>query len=316
MINLLVALRWVRANALRLLAMLIALFAATVAHASPSCHGKFPNFLTDICWSCTLPITIGSATIVKLGQEDTPNPGGMLCACTGPPRVGVKVGFWEPSRIAEVTRTPFCMVSLGGVELDPGFRAPRGARPVATAKVGSQKSSFYHAHWYTNPIWFFLQVMTDSPCLEEGSFDVAYLTEVDPLWNDDELTLILNPDVFLFANPIAQAVCAADCIAATTGFGRNELFWCAGCQGSLYPLNGHVQTHTGGVQASALIVQRLTAKMHREGLMFSASGAGGLCRYYPQPLMDKTNYKSQLIYPIPNTTKITGKCCQIGRAHV
>ena len=52
------------------------------------------------------------------------------------------------------------------------------------------------------------------PLPGKGSFDLAYLTEVDPLWNDDELTLILNPDAVLFANPVAIAACAADCVAA------------------------------------------------------------------------------------------------------
>jgi conjugal transfer pilus assembly protein TraU len=284
------------------------------ALAGPTCHGKFPNPITDICWSCTLPLSIGNGTILRLGQEDTPNPGGLFCACSSPPRVGVKVGFWEPARIAEVTRTPYCMVALGGKEIPIGFKAPRGARPQSGIKTinghVTQKQSFYQAHWYTNPIWFFLEVLSDSSCLEEGGFDIAYLTEVDPLWADDELTLILNPDAFLFANPIAQAACAIDCVAASTGFGRNELFWCAGCQGSMYPLNGHVGAHVGAVQASSLIMQRLTAKMHREFLMWSASGRDGLCSYYPQPLMDKTSYKSQMLYPVPNTKKIAGKCCQ------
>ena len=35
--------------------------------------------------------------------------------------------------------------------------------------------------------------------------------------NDDELTLILNPEAVLFANPVAVAACAADCVAATAG---------------------------------------------------------------------------------------------------
>lgn len=26
--------------------------------------------------------------------------------------------------------------------------------------------------------------------------------------------------------------------------------------------------------------------------------------------MDKTNYKSQLTFPVPSTQKITGRCCQ------
>jgi conjugal transfer pilus assembly protein TraU len=78
----------------------------------------------------------------------------------------------------------------------------------------------------------------------------------------------------------------------------------------MYPLNGNVGAHVGGVQASSLIVQRLTAKMHREGLMWGAHGEAGLCGYYPIPIMDKTAYKYNMLYPIPQTKKIAGKCCQ------
>ena len=95
--------------------------------------------------------------------------------------------------------------------------------------------------------------------------------------------VILNPDVVLFANPAAKAVCAADCVAATAGFPRSELFWCAGCQGSIYPMTGHVAAHVGGVQASTLLIQRMTTKMHRELLMWTGAGESGLCGYYPQP---------------------------------
>ena len=45
-------------------------------------------------------------------------------------------------------------------------------------------------------------------CFEAASFDIAYITEIDPLWNDDTLTTLINPEVALFANPIAVAACA------------------------------------------------------------------------------------------------------------
>jgi conjugal transfer pilus assembly protein TraU len=165
-------------------------------------------------------------------------------------------------------------------------------------------------HWYVNPILTYLEVLLDFPCLEQGSLDLAYLTEVDPLWADDELTAILNPEAVLFANPAAKAACAADCVAATAGFPIPNLFWCAGCQGSIYPMNGHVTTHIGAVQASTLLVQRMAAKMHRQFLTWSGAGQAGMCGYYMQPIMDKTQYKMQMVYPIPNTQKEDGRCCQ------
>jgi conjugal transfer pilus assembly protein TraU len=51
--------------------------------------------------------------------------------------------------------------------------------------------------------------------LEQSSFDVAYLTELDPMWHDDERTFIFNPDAALFGNLPARAACAAGCAAAT-----------------------------------------------------------------------------------------------------
>jgi len=274
--------------------------------ASATCEGKFTNPITDICWSCAFPLTLGGARIWSDNQEDTSNPGNPVCGCSNPPRIGVSIGFWEPVRQVEAVRHPWCFPSLGGLSLDPGVDAPRHGGDHYDGKGGS----FYQAHWYPNPILYWLQVLLEDACLEQGQFDLAYMTDLDPLWNDSELTFIINPDVALFSNPAAQAVCAADCVAATAGFPQNGLYWCAGCQGSLYPLDGWVASHIGGVQASTLIVQRMAAKMHRELLIWAASGSSGQCGYYPQLLMDKTNYKMQMVYPVPNTKKIDGRCCQ------
>lgn len=297
----------------RLLLAFGVLFSATASLAA-SCKGKFANPITDICWSCMFPLRIGGVTLSSLDQEDTANPGGVACACGNPPKVGIKVSFWEPLRRVDVSRQPFCMVSLGGIKMDPGFDAPAHGRSTRDAQ---DTSSFYQVHWYVDPIIFYLQAVLDNSCLENTGFDVAYLTELDPLWHDDELTRILNPDAYLFGNLPARAACAADCVTATAGFPNNIFFWCAGCQGSLYPMNGNVQAHVGGVQASSLEVTRIIAKMHREMLMWSASGDSGLCGYYPQPIMDKTGYKYHMLYPIPQTQKIAGKCCQpLGRSTI
>ena len=283
--------------------------------ATPTCTGRFANPITDICWRCMLPIRFGGAALLSMGQEDTPNPGGSpICTCPSKRRIGFKVSFWEPVRRVDVVRRPFCLTSLGGLELDPGFDAPRGSR---FSQDSTSTSSFYHAHWYVDPVLIWLGAIFDNACLEQGGFDVAYLTELDPLWHDDELTFLLNPEVALFGNLPARAACAADCVAASAGFPLNSLFWCAGCQGSLYPLNGNVQAHLGGVQASSLEMTRLIAKMHREGLMWAASGEDGLCGYYPQPIMDKTGYKYHMLYPVPQTARIDGKCCQpLGRSTI
>ena len=118
------------------------------------------NPITDICWSCLFLLTIGSASILSDGQPDIGNPSSPVCYCSNPPRIGVSIGFWEPVRMVDVTRTPFCMVGLGGTALDPGLDVPRGAHVGHDSQT---RNSFYHAHWYANPILTWLEVLLDFP---------------------------------------------------------------------------------------------------------------------------------------------------------
>ena len=151
----------------------LALAAGGAAASATTCTGKFPNPITDICWSCILPLSIGSARIGDFGsQEDIENPGSPLCTCGVNPVIGLSVGFWEPARHVEAVRKPFCLTSLGGIDLNPGIPAPEAARFTRSEGDGDG-GSFYQAHFYVNPVLYYLEVVTDFPCLERGSFDLA-----------------------------------------------------------------------------------------------------------------------------------------------
>ncbi len=280
-----------------------------------ACTGNFPNFVSDVCWSCMFPLRVAGGSMVKINQEDvsfdeSSNP---VCGCTNPPSIGVPVSFWEPVRMLEIVKKPMCFPTLGGVSMPNPVGAPRGLRK----SDDTDSMAFYNAHWYKSPLMVIFQVLLDyQSCLEDGSLDLGYMTELDPLWSDPDLATILNPDVYLFNNPIAQAACAADCVAATTGFPLSEMYWCAGCQGSMYPLTGHVSGAVGGVPSSALLMQRMSAKLHRELLVWGSYGQQGMCTPYPVPLMDKRAYKFQMISPVSVVKDTNGRCCQpFGRTH-
>ena len=279
-----------------------------------ACQGRFVNPITDICWSCLFPISIGPVRVSTGGREDTPNPGRIPCMCPKPPiplMPGIPVGFWEPARLIDVTRVPFCLVSMGGLKLG-GSRHHYGIHGARGDSRG--QSSFYQVHWYVYPVIYWLELLVDFICLEQQSFDVAYLTELDPLWNDDKLSF-LNPEAAAFGNPIAQGACAADCAAASVGFPQDFLFWCGGCQGSLYPFTGNNAAHNGGVQASLLMVQRMIAKLHRELLLWETSGERALCQKKILPQIKKSQYKTQMTYPRPTSTGPMA-CNPLGRTEV
>jgi conjugal transfer pilus assembly protein TraU len=292
--------------------------------AATTCYGKFYNPITDICWQCVFPISIGAFAVAN-GQEDIENPASPICFCpiAVPPyvRMGLEIGFWEPTRIIESVRKPYCFPSLNGLEVNSsGGNKPGGA----TTHNGENKvnaDSFYQVHYYTNPLLYMLQVLIDDSCLESGSFDLAYMSEFDPQWHDDLATAIIEPESTIFANQIAQLACTADCAATAFGFGLQALFWCSGCNGPVYPMNGNVPVHIGGVQATALLNHRILAKMHRLGIAWQWWGDGAVCNGFPSPLMDKRGYKTQIIYPIAMTSGTDGtgqnRCCQpLGRSTI
>lgn len=294
-----------------LAACAVALLGAGAASAA-QCYGRFMNPVSDICWSCVFPVTIGNARTSAAG-EDFQTDARTVCSCVGGAnaRVGVNMGFWEPVRIAEVVREPYCFPVLNGLKLDPGVRAPEPGDSQRHERFGKPKpTTLRHVHWYTNPLIFVLEVLLDTGCLEQGVFDMAYMTELDPLWADEEATFVLQPEAALFSSLPAVAACAADAVAATAGFPITEMFWCAGAQGGLYPLAGWVGHLVSPIDTSVLLMQRMTAKLHRQGQMWAGIGRDAQCGPFLQPVMDKRQYKYQMVYPARATDKsITGSCC-------
>jgi conjugal transfer pilus assembly protein TraU len=267
-----------------------------------------------------MPFSIGAAEIDNEGgQADIENPGSPVCICPAPPpiffEIGLSIGFWEPAYLVEVPRKPWCFPTLGGIAVK-GNPSPAHGRTskkdAANKSAGAvEREVFYHTHVYNYPLLYILGVASNNPCLKRGAMELAYLTEIDPSWNDPAWSAVFNFEAVLFANPIALAACGVDCVAATLSMSLQPMFWCAGCQGGMYPTQGFVPHHHGGVDTSLLLTQRIMFKMHKELIAWAYHGQPALCDGpYPEPVMDKRAYKTQMVYPIPSTTQVAGKCCQ------
>src|SRR3546814_528989 len=155
---------------------LVVLFAIMLAPraeaAGPTCNGKFVNPITDVCWSCLFPLSVGGLKIWPSGRPDTKNPASPICACADPlPRIGISVGFWEPARLADVTMKPWCFPNLGGVRIAPGFDIGQGYLAGPSMVGGrSQSTAKWHVHWYVYPLLYWMEILTDFVCFEQASF--------------------------------------------------------------------------------------------------------------------------------------------------
>ena len=268
------------------------------------CKGRWLNPLTDICWSCLFPVSLGSFSLYGMpGMRDIPNYLSPVCICPSkrPPwfRIGLAVGFWEPVRMSEAVRTPFCFPSMAGMLIDLGAVLPNWGTNDRKREGESSRTGFYQMHWFKYPVLYWLNNMVNTACDQQESFDIVWMTELDPLWANAELTFILQPEAALFANPVAVAACAADCVASTTWTPLDALFWCAGCHGVLYPFAGHQSSFKGGIQGSLLSTEKLIAKLARLTLTQVTSGPEAICGPVPTLVIKKSQYRTQLAYPIP-----------------
>ena len=308
----------------RRIAALCCAAAGLAAHAAPAaeCSGRILNPVTDVCWSCLFPVKIaGGVPVSASGALPDPQvsvPPVCVCGKGTNLRAGITMSFWEPLRTAEIVRHPGCLPTMGGVSLgDLGLRVSAHSKVHAKTDDGSMRrhTAFWQVHWYNTPWLFVLEALLDQSCLEQMPWDLAYLSELDPLWDDTLASFLLAPEAALFANPAAQGACAADCLSASMGLPMNSLYWCSGCQGSVFPLTGWTASTTSYPAAWTLLSHRFAMKLAREGLLWSAHGENGLCGPYWTPILRKDVWRTEILYPTRGDK--SGNCCQpLGRTTV
>lgn len=287
----------------RLAAAAFLALALSSGAAVAKCNAKFLNPITEVCWDCIFPISVGALSLnFGTSRPDTPNQSFPLCLCPGfpLPRPGLSIGIWEPARLVDVSNETGCFVNLG---FDVDFGLFSRGKTSANSRSGGDNGSKWHVHYYYYPLISMLGTVIDALCLDTTAFDLAWMSEIDPLWMDAELSTLLNPEGLLFANPIAQAACAADCAVASSGnLPLDQLFWCDGCSGPLYPVTGDANNHIGGVQASSVVTAKTLARMHRLLLARQTAHSSALCQTRPAPIIRKSQYRRQITRPFPKTS--------------
>ncbi len=303
----------------RLLKILVALLAVfVICVMKNSCIAAILNPITDIAWHGMFPIKIAGIEVGKTDLPSVPDKASKpVCICMdgAVPRIGIPVSFWEPNRFVETVRDPFYFPSIE--QKLPGLKVAGGTR--SSRQGGKTPQAFAQAHWFVFAPLVMLDILTDFVCAEHMDFDLGYMTEVDPLWNNDLLSLIITPEALLFANPATQISCTADSIASNAGKTLDPLFWCMGSWGSVYPLSGHINT-ANPVEANAGIAARMIFKLGRMGMLWD--GSLSLCRKIWLPIWIKSHYRFQIarpvrgmqVFPLGRTSMIWGAGKNIPKA--
>ncbi|WP_240224728.1 TraU family protein [Rheinheimera hassiensis] len=287
--------------------------AETDIEVNPICDDAnvFTNVFTQICWDCFLD----SLNLFGVGKKPNgANDSALACMCQdalGVPEFGTPMGFWAPVKVNEVVTTPWCSPALGGIRLQDSLTG-LGHNQGFRHKNGGSAGAFYQYHYFSYPIMAMLGMLMLPDCSDGYiDMDLLYVSEVDPLWNNDLLSLVLNPESIIFANPAAMAWCATDCVLSTADNQDESFYGCAGCDGSLYPLTGNVFPQSDPVAGSSLITQRVLASLHRKGLAHKTIGDEAMCETTYFPTIPRSQYKFSMLYPVPEASSSTTKGYQV-----
>lgn len=301
------------------ISLTLALGLATTARAEDTSSIVCPDagtlsngaFMSDLCWSCMFPVQVAGATSGNTFPDDVAR----SCTCPsvvlfGTPTPGVVYGMWKPTHIVESVRHPGCFPSIGEeIDFSSDVQFGGGVRE-------EDQPGYNSTHVYTFPISSILDSVTSSICTSTSSYDVDIMSisEIDPTHNDPMLSMSVNPEGSLFNNPIAQAVCIADAVAASAYKPILHVFWCMGSWGNTYPLTGHTNNQSD-VAAASLDATRALAVMHKRGMANLHYGDSAVCSSHPYPVYPKQQYRWQVMYPMAqsNQNDWTGRATLLSR---
>lgn len=270
------------------------------------------KLITGICWSCMFPVYLAGIEMFD-GRSARPAAANddALCFCSGDwdtgqmPTIGFSVGMYIPSRIIESVRKPWCFPVLFGADMGDANimdgALAMGGFGAASKNNGSPQYGFYTWHFYAFPLLQILELLDLPQCNVDNysTFDVMFMSEAFPNWYDEELGFLIHPEALIFANPIAQAARMGDCSAASVPNGGpiDDIFWGAGCWGSMYPISGHIGTGSEPVAAS-LAASRAMFLISRLGFLRRTVGEDTMCGGAKMPILQKSQYKLQQIFPV------------------
>ncbi|MEN6317919.1 MAG: TraU family protein [Syntrophaceae bacterium] len=274
--------------------------------------GNVMDMEESLCWDCLFPLSIAGQEVMD-GPHDNDTPSmasAPICICPAPyPQYyteGITMSYWEPARYAETVRDPYCFPSLG-TSMNSSSSSSTGTDEIFG--IGSTNSSpegfranlsTMQAHFFLFPVFEIMDILQDmANCREGGSFGIEFLSEIDPLWNNDLYSFVIDPEGLLFANKASQLSCIADSASSATGYSLDPLFWCVASGGSVYPITGHVPDNDA-LQAHNAAAARVQFRVLRN---FEDCDPGlWYCGCVSTPIWVKHDYRVQLSMPVRDYT--------------
>jgi len=286
------------------------------------------GLIDRICWSCLFPIALMGVELFNINGAAAPeghaNRG--VCVCHGSwkelklPTIGFSLGYWQPARLLELTRLPYCFPGLGGLRATMSLSTAGGAAQVGILSSHEVDQTlteidFVNIHYYAFPLFAILELLDLPSCNPDGymTFDLLQIGEAYPNWYSDELSFLVQPESLVFANPFAQAAAMLECgYIAAMDKPIDNWWWTAGCWGMVYPFSGNMPVSSQIVNNWSLASTKFLYMLGRLKMIRRTVGNDALCDAQDMPILLKSQYRMQMAFPVAETDDSATKLCGNG----
>lgn len=286
-----------------LAAAALALLAAGPAQASkPGCVGKMWNPLGDLDFRLMGGIKIGPFPLMKAPTLGEPPAHDVNAACfckdglnTG---WGFSMTFWMPSYINDVARQGGCLGFLAGTNILPAFVSLSSAQEYSTHTRRSENTTSMQIHWaYADVTAIAGKALFEKCNAVTGSLDIAYMTEVDFVYNNDVYSAIMAPqNAILAAVPmLAQMTCGVESMANTLGDWQDSGL-CAWA-GTRFPLSGNSIGKTSAQVTNMDVTVKYLARAALMGVTKKTMGDDVVCQPKYSMTYDPFQHRYQWAFP-------------------
>lgn len=274
--------------------IVLALIVALPAHAlCQKMSAPMVGAIGKMDWNNAFPIHILGFPIGPNGNPPTMyQPPICLCEYRIYPITlpGIGMSYWAPAYLADTSNESGCMITMNMELLDSYSSLNSGEGPF----LGKRRQ----IHWFEFPLMTILELFADLGCSASNQgFDLAYITEIDPLWQDDLWAALFNPESALFDSPVARLICVADAIVVQFLWPLDPLFWCLGAS-HLYPTSGTDNTNKADEMTNLKALGRFLARQHRIGALWGTIGPLAQCHATYMPILPKSQYRIDPVFPL------------------
>ncbi len=286
------------------------------------------GLIDRICWSCLFPIALMGVELFNINGAAAPedHANQALCICGGSleelelPTIGFTLGYWQPARLLELTRLPYCFPGLGGLRATMSLSTAGGAAQVgilSSQEVDQTQTEidFVNIHYYAFPLFAMLELLDFPSCNPDGymTFDLLQIGEAYPNWYSDELSFLVQPESLVFANPFAQAAAMLECgYIAAMDEPIDDWWWTAGCWGMVYPFSGNMPVSSQIVNNWSLASTKFLYMLGRLKMIKRTVGNDALCEAQDMPILLKSQYRMQMAFPVAETDDSATAACGNG----